>query len=145
MNTTRMSRTVVALTLATGLLLGLAGAASAEEPPDVAGDRISWDVSGGWPCSDGTGGTTVRARATYSQPYAGTYQTRFGLYRSSDSARLGLGPLVQYSRTGTSPKIAVTAWDAYSSNRANAYVVAYVHRWNGSSWTLMARESIPCL
>jgi hypothetical protein len=127
------------LTLAAAMSLGAAGQAQAIGT-DVNGGRIHWNV---YPCSDGASGTSVNATILYDVPSAGTYQTRLGLYRSTDDGRLALGPLVTWTRSNTTG--IRTSWSAWNGYTGNTELTAFVFKWNGSSYALVARETIPCL
>lgn len=127
------------LALAAAMSLGTAGSAQAIGT-DLNGGRIHWNI---YPCSDGTGGTSVNATILYDVPSAGYYQTRLALYRSSDDGRLALGPLVSWTRYNTTG--IRTSWSASNTYTGNTELTAFVFRWNGSSYALVARETIPCL
>lgn len=116
--------------------------ASASMPSDLNGDRISWFST--LPCSDGAGGTSVYARAKYLVASSGTHRVRWGVYRASDDARLAFSPLGEGYGTSGYWLNFINPWSWYSSTTAETYITAFVHRWNGSSWVLVARESIPC-
>ena len=119
---------------------GLAGSANAGAiGTDLNGSRIHWSF---YPCSD-VPSVSVSAKFTYDTPSAGSYQTRLGLY-TSDGARLGLGPLQTWTRYNT-VGIAPVQWNTSSSYFGQAEVTAFIYRWNGSSYGLVARETIPCL
>jgi hypothetical protein len=105
---------------------------------DLNGSRIHWTI---WPCYD-VPSVTVNAKFTYDTPSAGYYETRLGLY-TRDGARLGLGPLQDWTRYNTLG-IAPAQWNTSSSYSGEAEVTAFVYRWNGTSYGLVARETINC-
>ena len=84
------------------------------------------------PCRDGGGVVVVDvfSRTAYLTPGYGSYRLRLGLYRSSDSGRIALGPLRDVTSNGG-------VWQGYYNGNAqygfsgNAYTVAHACRWNG--------------
>lgn len=129
-----------ALALAAAMSLGMAGSAQAIGT-DLNGGRIHWNI---YPCSDGASGTSVNAQILYDVPSPGYYQTRLSLYRAVDDGRLAWGPLVSWTRyntTGLRPPY----WSTWNSYTGETELTAFVFKWNGSSYVLVARETIPCL
>jgi hypothetical protein len=135
-----MARSAGVLALAAGLV-GTGAAAAQAMPSDIAGDHVSWNSQ--LPCTDGGSGTFVDTAPKYLTSGGGYFETRLGLYKN-DGSRIALGPLATYH-------VSVTSWLLYphwtysSSYTGDTYVTAYAYKWNGSSYALVARESIPCL
>ena len=105
---------------------------------DLNGSRIHWNW---YPCYD-VPSVSVNAAWTYDTPSAGYYQTRLGLY-TRDGGRLDLGPLQTWTRYNT-VGMAPTTWNTSSSYGGEAELTAFVFKWNGSAYALVARETINC-
>ena len=105
---------------------------------DLNGSRIHWTW---YPCSD-VPSVSVNAKWTYDTPSAGYYQTRLGLY-TRDGVRLALGPLQSWTRSNTLG-LAPATWNTSSGYGGEAEVTAFVYKWNGSAYALIARETINC-
>jgi opacity protein-like surface antigen len=140
-----MNKKLTTLALAGAVSMG--ALATASQPAhalgaDINGSRISWYST--LPCSDGSGGLNVAARFKYTTASAGTYQMRLGVY-STDGARLMLGPIRQLAAGGSGYELPYPTYYNSSGYTGQAESVAFVHKWNGSSWALVARETIPCM
>ncbi len=95
------------------------------------------------PCSDGGAGTFVDTAPKYLTTGGGYFETRLALYKN-DGARIALNPLWSY-HVNAATWLLYPHWTYSSSYTGDTYVTAYAYKWNGTSYALVARESIPCL
>ncbi len=134
-------RLVVAAAMLTGVV-GIAQPAHAAGP-DINGGKISWDSH--IPCSDGGAGVSVSAHGYYAASNSGYYRLRYALERS-DGGVIAYSPVRDWTLSAASTtNLRFPTWYASFSYTGEAHAVAYAFKWNGSSYALVARETVPCL
>jgi hypothetical protein len=138
-----VSRLVAASGLAAAVLAAAGTLPAAAVFPSLNGDRIYW-VSGD-PCDDsGSSAVSTTARISYVvPPGGGYYRLRIGTYTEPDNGRLGLGTLVQSSLVAGGAHLYASQYDSFGWG-GEANVTGFVYRWNGTTWALVARESVRC-
>jgi len=138
-----MRKALVGATLsAMGIAGSLAGASSAQALfTPINEGRLDWYVT----CKDGPYNTLqATPRLEYNVPTTGYYQTRVVLYRANDT-QYQLGPLVWGQNWAAGSTHTVPSFRFIDpTDMAQYQVTAFVWRWNGSSYQLIARESKSC-
>ena len=135
----RNFKKVAAVTCLAGALAGGTAVSASAIGSDLNGDKISWYSH--IPCSDGAR-VVIDASWKYVGTTAGTYQTRLGLY-TTGGARLALGPLQTWN-AGNGQYLPAGYWGGTVSYSGEAEMTAFVWKLSGSTYVLVARETIGC-